>query len=104
MLDISDKISNLRKLPLFGNYLAIALENTVDAVNNLGRNLAADPTKTMPAPPPLQALSVKASGGFVHATITDNSEMQKGKQYFVENDTNPNFTQRHVEDLVASRG
>lgn len=104
MLDISDKISNLRKLPFFGNYLAIALENIVDGVNNLGKNLAADPTKTLPPPNPIQQLTVKTNGmGLVHAVITDNGHIKKGVHYFVEYDNNPNFTQPHVVHLGVSR-
>src|SRR5207253_3159090 len=38
-----------------------------------------------------------------HVTISDNNAIQRGINYFIEHDTDPNFTNPQVEDLHASR-
>jgi len=87
-----------------GPYLAQALRRLRDGVNNLGTNLAADSTQTLPPPPSVQALTVKTNGnGLVHAVINDQNQLRRGVHYFLEYDTNPAFPQPHVVHLGASR-
>jgi hypothetical protein len=91
-----------------GSSLSAAISNALDliskGVNNLGQNSGADPTGTVPAPPQVQALTVKTNGtGLVHASISDNNPIQKNLHYFVEYDTDPAFRQPHVAHLGASR-
>jgi hypothetical protein len=97
------EITYLENVPGFGSYLATALRGIQNGVNTLGKNLAADAQVTLPPPSPVQ-LSVKTNGtGLVHAVITDNSEVQKHINYFVEYSTNPAFQGSHVAHLGASR-
>jgi len=103
MLTIDKEINNLRNIPGVGPYVAIVLERIQGAVNGLANNLAADPTQLKEAPPPVQALTIKANNGDVHAVITDNSAVQKGVHYFVEYSSEPNFLQPHVIHLGTSR-
>lgn len=102
-LSIEKEINYLRSIPGFGDYLATALTRVQDGVNDLGNNLAADPTGPKDAPPTIQALTVKASGGLVHAVITDNNAVQRGVHYFVEYANEPSFLQPHVKHLGVSR-
>ena len=102
-LDINKEILTLRQRPEFGQYLGVALQRLVDAVNNLGDHVAVDPTGTMPSPPPVQALEIKASGGMVHAVVSDNNPIQKNLHWFVEYDTDPSFSKPHVAHLGVSR-
>lgn len=102
-LDIQKEILFLRQHPEFGQYLGTALERLQDAVNSSGDHVGVDPTGTMPAPPPVQALTVKASGGMVQAVIEDNNQINKNLHWFVEYDTDPNFTKPHVAHLGVSR-
>lgn len=79
------------------------VQKIITAVNNMGRNSGVSPTGQLPAPPAPESLSVKASGGYVHAVITHNAPIQKPMNYFVEYDTSPDFTQPHVVDYGTSR-
>lgn len=103
MLTLDKEIDYLSHIPEFGNYLAAALRRLQSGVNDLGNNLAADPTQTKDPPPPVQELNIKASNGDVHAVITDNSQVQRGVHYFVEYSSEPNFLQPHVIHLGTSR-
>jgi hypothetical protein len=109
MIDINNEISLLRKIPGVGQFLATALERLQNGANQLGTNIGADPTQTIPAPPPIQGLTVKTDGnGNVHAVINDSSSIQKGIRYFVEyqqlSTTAPLvFLQPHVKELNSSR-
>ena len=109
MIDLSNEISILRKLPGVGQFLGQALQKLQDGANQLGQNIGADPTQTVPAPPPIQGLTVKTDGnGNVHGVINDSSDIQKGIHYFVEvqqlSTSAPlAFSQPHVIQLGASR-
>jgi hypothetical protein len=103
-LDIQKEISRLRKHPEYGQWMHSALQRIEDAVNTLARNTAVAAKGVLPAPPTIQQLTVKTSGnGLVHAVINDSNPIQKGIHYFVEYDTDKNFTQPHVVHLGASR-
>ncbi len=104
-VDFNNEINLISKMPGLGRYFATALRGLQGGINNLGNNLATDPTNdNLPAPPPIQNLTVKSDGnGNVHAVIADSSRIQRGLNYFVEYDTDPNFTQPHVVHLNATR-
>jgi len=103
-INFEKEITFLSNIPEFGQYLAVALRGIRDGLNNLGQNIAVDPAGNLPAPPPINQLTVKTNGqGLVHATITDNNAIQKHANYFVEYDTSPSFPQPHVIHLGASR-
>jgi len=107
-LDLSQYIQQLRRVPVVGRYHAQVLKKIQDGINNLARNVAADPTGHMPAPPAIQQLNIKTDGnGLVHGTIEDNNEIQRGIHYFVEYQTTDEvkkgFLQPHVVHLGTSR-
>lgn len=102
-LNIERELGQLRNAPgMRWSYLA--LKKVVDNLNQLATNLSAD-TKALPAPPPVAGVDVKTSGtGLVHAVISDPAPIiSRNVQYFLEYDTNPAFSQPHVEHLGASR-
>lgn len=109
MLDLNREIAFLRQIPGVGQYLESGLRLLQNAVNDLGTNVGADPTQSVPAPPAIQNLNVKTDGnGNVHATIDHHAAIQKGIRYFVEYQQLPVgaplvFSQPHVEPLSASR-
>lgn len=103
-LSIDKEIDRLRRIPDVGKYLGRALQNLADGINNLGKNVAGDATKTLPGPSTPQSLTVKTNNaGLVHAVIKDHNQIQRGIHYFVEYDTDPAFKQPHVVHLGASR-
>jgi hypothetical protein len=108
MLDLEREISILRQIPGLGQFLGTALLRLQDGINGLGTNIGADPSQTVPAPPQIQKLNVKANSGLVHATIEDHNPISKGLHYFVEYQQIPVgdplvFSQPHVEHLGVSR-
>jgi len=84
--------------------LANALQKIVDGINNLGQQLAAEPVGHSQAPAPLAGVNVKTAGELVHVTLTHNVPVSKNIHYFLEYDTNPSFSNPHVEHLGTSRG
>lgn len=103
-VSINKEITRLRRIPDYGNFLAEAFDRLQRAVNNLGTNIGADPAITLPSPPSVQNLTVKSNGnGLVHAVIDDQNGISRGLHYFVEYDTDPNFSKPHVKHLGPSR-
>ena len=74
------------------------------AINRLGLNAGVSPVGSLPAPPTVGAVNVKASGETVHVTVFDASEATTNREWFVEHATEPNFIAPHVVHLKASRG
>jgi hypothetical protein len=103
-VDISKELPFIRQLPGFGQYLARVLDNIVQGVNNFGSNVNADSTSTLPAPGPIQQLTVKTDGnGTVHAVINDSAALQKNTSYFLEYSTNSSFVGAYVKHMGPSR-
>lgn len=103
-VNIEDELNQLNKTPVIGRYMVNALRKVMSGINNLGSNIAVDPTgANVSAPNPIQNLTVKASSGSYHAVISDANPIQRGLNYFVEYDTDPSFSQPHVQHLGASR-
>lgn len=101
-LSIRDQISNIRRIPQWGHFLAHAFEQVQTAINNLGTHISADPTGTLPALNPLQSVNVSTDGaGLVHVTLTDNAFTQKNTRYFVE--WSPDGANYYPEDLGSVR-
>ncbi len=101
-LDIQKEISILRKMD-GGQWFHSALQRIEDAVNALAKNGALAAKGVLPPPPQIQQVSVKANGGLLHVTISDSSAIQKGINYWVEHDTDKNFTRPHPIAFNASR-
>ena len=83
---------------------AAFMQRIIDAVNNLGKSVAASSAGEIDAPPPVDSIAVKTAGEMLHVTLTHNPPIQRGIRYFTEIDTNPSFTQPHVYDMGTSRG
>lgn len=54
-------------------------------------------------PPQVTSLKVTAQDGIFQASMADAGPVKKGVNYFLEYDTDPNFTQPHVVHLGTSR-
>lgn len=90
------------------------LQRIITSINTLGANVAVSPTGKLPAPPPIDSISVQGAADpntntitvaseHLHWTLTHNPAIQKGIQYLTEIDTDPNFPQPHVIDHGSSR-
>lgn len=84
----------------------------IDAVNRLGRNIAASPTGELPAPSPVDSTQVQGTlsgnvltvpGEILHWTHTHNVPIQRGVRYLTEIDTSPAFLSPHQIDTGSSR-
>src|SRR5665213_1297872 len=101
MLDLGNLLD---KVAIDNPELSVLIQKITNFTNGLARNVANSGNGNFPTPPPIEALSVKASDGLVHVSLTHNAPIQKGINYFVEHSTDPNFAQPHVVHLGAARG
>lgn len=85
--------------------LAVALTNIQDAINATANAAGVDSTQHLSTPDPPQSIQVSAGSDHAHVTLTDASQRNRARNYFVEYSANdPSFGQPHVEHLGASRG
>jgi hypothetical protein len=80
------------------------IRRIIRGVTQTATNAGVSPVGQADAPPTIGSVNVKANVETVHVTISDAAPIRKGINYFVEADTDPNFTAPHVEDLGSSRG
>jgi hypothetical protein len=88
-------------------HLALLLEQMIDGINGTANLVGVNPNGKVAAPPPLEAIDVKANNGDVHVTLTHNAPINKNIKYFVEASTDPTFQNvdpAHVFELGSSRG
>lgn len=103
-LDLERQIEALRAFPEIGQHLADALVKIQASTNQLGGHLGVDSTGNVPPPAPVQKLEVQTDGqGLIDASITDHNALHRNIQYFLEYDTDPNFTKPKVKHLGAGR-
>lgn len=102
MADVTQFLTDVRNAwPRLGLLLGTLLDN----INGIAMHIGIDPRGKLQPPDPHQALNVAAGTDHVHVTITDNSQVKKNVQNFVEWSVNdPSFQFPHVEHLGASRG
>ncbi len=102
MIDDSPFLKEIRnRYPRLG----LLLSTIIDGVNGVSNHAGFDPTGKAQPPNAVEALNVKAGTDHVHVTLTDNSEVRKHTNYFVEWSANdPAFQNPHVEYLGPSRG
>ncbi len=107
MLDIGKFVAEIRSranaVPVFAR-LALALEQTQDAVNQIGTSTGVDASGHTTPPDPPSNIAVKANNGVAHVTLSDTSQRSRSLHYFVEADTDPAFPNPHVQHLGVSRG
>ena len=82
---------------------ANVLRRIISAITQTATSAGVSPVGRASAPPTIGAINVKASNGLVHATIQDSSANDTSTEWFIEHDTNPNFTAPYVKHLVSSR-
>ena len=80
----------------------IRLQNPVvwEALISIQRALT---EQSIDPPPQVTSLNVSAADGIFQASMADSGPVKKGVNYFLEYDTDPNFTQPHVIHLGTSR-
>lgn len=106
---MSDNLSNLNG----GRFLAdlfqkdslqaAFMQKVISAINKLGITLGANAVGDVTPPPPISNVNVKTSGEMMHVTLNHAAPVKRGINYFLEVDTNPNFTQPQVRPMGPSR-
>jgi hypothetical protein len=87
--------------PKLGQYLRQYL---VPSITRTAQNAAVSPTGNAAAPQSPSQISVAAAGEMVHVSLTDNSALNRGVQYFTEISANdPSFRQPIVFHHGTSR-
>lgn len=98
-------------------HLGEALDDLINAHDNTSSQLQNDPNGADIVPPQLSSLQVTTAsatlpvsggatvvvGGGAHLSIVDNSKIGRAVHYFVEYDTDPNFTNPWVEHFGPAR-
>lgn len=101
MANLNPDLSYLKDLDPSGR-LEATLRSIVDSHNHVAAQVNASPVGVTKPPAPVAAMAVTGGGGFHAVTITD-SEQSRGKNYFVEWDTSPNFPNPQAEYLGPVR-
>lgn len=83
--------------------LGTLLQQIITGVNTLADNTASSAVGRLPAPPPVNGVTVKVAGELAHVQIAHSAAIQQGVRYFTEVATNQNFTQPLVIDHGTSR-
>lgn len=83
---------------------AAFLDRLVEGINNVAAGAGVGVTGDLPAPPPVNAISLKANGEMVHITLSHGAEVSRPIHYYVEADNSPSFPAPHVMDIGSSRG
>ena len=104
-MSVIDSTQFLKEVKNRDPHLGLLFESFIDSVNVALNHLGVNTTGKVEPPVALQGLNVAAGSDHVHVTLTDNSNVRKNLQYFVEWSANdPTFGNPHVEHLGASRG
>lgn len=86
-------------------HLGLLLQQLFDGIDGISNQTNINPVGKVAPPNALQAINVSAGSDHVHVTLTDNSQIKKNVQYFVEwTAGDPYFLNPNVEHLGASRG
>jgi hypothetical protein len=79
------------------------LTRIITAINNVARGAGVAVDGDLQPPPPVNAITVKASGEQLHVTLAHSAEVTRQIKYFVEADTSPSFTQPQIVSEGARR-
>jgi hypothetical protein len=86
--------------PLMGNFLRKIIRDVNSIADGAGVAVRGD----LAPPPPVNAITVKASGETIHATLTHGAAVTRQIGYSIEASNTPGFTQPHlVRDNSSSR-
>src|SRR4051812_18097168 len=98
------KIPNLPWIRQKDPRLYEALKAVQDQTTNIEKQGNFNATGHPAPPPPINGLKVTTGpAGEFQIAITDNGEVGRGINYWVEHDTSPNFTNPHIVDMGQSR-
>jgi hypothetical protein len=93
----------LQQLRLAQPKTGLLIDSLIDGINSMAAHLGVDPTGKVAPPDPISSIAVAAGPDLMHVTLTDNSQVKKGTNYFVEHSVDNGATW-HVTHLNASRG
>lgn len=92
------------KLPDPSQYPRAFGDAVQNAINNISDQSNSDPTaNATKAPAQLSGFNVVESGGIHDIQFTDNSPGYRGKNFFADYSTTPDFAQYHTIDTGASQ-
>ena len=78
-------------------------QKIINAINNLGSTLGANPVGLVQPPPTIDGVNTSVSGEMLQISLNHNHPVNRGINYFSEIDTNPNFSQPIVVAHGPSR-
>ena len=79
------------------------IQKIITAVNTLGNAAGVAPVGQVSPPSAPDAVNVAAAGEMLHVSLTHNSPVKRGVEYFTEVSTNPAFSQPVVYHHGTSR-
>src|SRR6185312_10262420 len=91
------------EMPGFGAKLVEALQDLITHHANLTQQVNGNSAGQPQAPPQVNGLTVSGQNGHFSGAIQDNNPIYRGIQYYVEHDTDPNFSNPTVVHLGDSR-
>jgi hypothetical protein len=96
-------LAYLRNIPDFGAKLYEALDAVQRQSSTVEKQVNGNATGQPESPPNIDALNVTGQNGHFNIAITDNGQVSRGIRYYVEHDSDPNFTNPHVIHMGDSR-
>ena len=100
---MSINVRNLQEIRSRDPKLYEALTDIINAHLNIAQQVNGNSTGAPAPPPAISNLSVKAQNGHFTASITDNGQIYRGIQYYIEHADNPQFTDAQRVHLGDSR-
>lgn len=97
------KVPNIDTIWNHNPIVAEALQSLRDGIETMGQKLSVNPQGPTNAPAPPSAINITAAGGITHVALEDNNPRTRNVHYFVEYDTNPNFTNAQTIHLGTAR-
>jgi hypothetical protein len=100
---MSIPIRNLEYIRSKDPKYAEALDDIRNYISNSGQAGAYNPSGQPASPPNISSLKVTAQDGIFHAVITDNSNIYRNVNYFLEYSDKADFSNSHQIPLLSSR-
>ncbi len=79
------------------------MEDVSKHLTNMNNSLALNSDGSPATPPPINSISVDSQDGIHQVTITDNNNILRPINYYVEYSNKSNFENSHVVDIGSSR-
>ena len=96
-------IRNLQSIKSKNRELGEALEDIRNHLTNISQSVVVNPNGESAIPPPINSLNVTGQDGIYQASITDNNNLYRGINYFLEYSPKSDFSNSHVVSLGPSR-